>query len=91
MSDLAESDIEAHMGEHQNAVMKARNWFKSNMTDISVHSASSVLAEYEDFQKWYYRRPLDKGFSNLDIQNYPTSEPLYEMSIWCSSYRDIAN
>ncbi len=85
MSDLAGSDIEAHEGEYQIAARKVRNWLITNISDIPDDSASSILAEYEDFLDWHYTRQSDKGFSEQDAQDYPTSELLDEMFVWIDS------
>ena len=83
ISDLAGSDIESHDGKYQLAVRKVRNWLITNISDIPTDSASSIIAEYEDFQKWHYERQRELGYSDPDIQDYPTSELLIEMLIWC--------
>ncbi len=83
ISDLSGSDIEAHDGDYQSAVRKVRNWLTTNISDISKVSASLVLAEYEDFREWHHKRQREKGFSDQDIQDYPTSELLDEMLVWC--------
>ncbi len=87
MSDLAGSDIEAHQGKHQVAMRKVRNWLTTNVSDIPELSASTIIAEYEEFQNWYSKRQSDKGFSEQDIKDYPTSELLDEMIVWIDSGR----
>ena len=82
ISDLTGSDIEAHEGNYQLAVRKVRNWLTNNIAQIPKVSASLVLAEYEDFQEWHYERQREKGFSEQDIKDYPTSELLDEMLNW---------
>ena len=84
ISDLAGSDIAAHDGDYQLAVRKVRNWLTTNVSGIPKDSASSIIAEYEDFQEWYYERRHNEGFSDQDIQDYPTSELLDEMLVWCA-------
>ena len=44
--------------------------------------AAYILAEYENFQKWHYVRQLQAGFSEEDIQDYPTAELLRAMHEW---------
>ena len=82
ISDLAGSDIQSHAGNHQTAVRKVRNWLATSFGEIKSVPASTVLAEYEDFLKWHYERQLDRGFSDLDIQDYPTPELLESMYEW---------
>ena len=81
ISDLAGCDIQAHKGDHQIAVRKVRNWLSSE-AGASQHGASKILGAYADFQEWYYEKQLAAGFSDEDIQDYPTSELLGAMTEW---------
>ena len=86
ISDLAGSDIEAHGGDMQTAVRKVRNWLVDAGGFANI-GAARILSEYEDFQEWYYERQLAAGFSEEDIQDYPTSELLKAMLDWVSEGR----
>ena len=86
ISELAGSDIEAHRGDFQIAVRKVRNWLVDAGGFESI-GAARILSEYEDFQEWYYERQLEAGFSEDDIQDYPTSELLQAMLNWVSQGR----
>ena len=44
--------------------------------------AAKVLADYEDFQQWYYEQQLQDGFSEEDIQDYSVTELLDAMLGW---------
>ena len=81
ISDLAGSDIEAHHGNYQLAVRKVRNWL-AGMPDFESIGAARVLADYEDFQEWYFRRQRNLGFSDDDIRDYSTAELLRAMIDW---------
>ncbi len=81
ISDLAGSDIEAHGGDYQTAVRKVRNWL-AGLNGCRPVGAARILAEYEDFQEWYFERQLDAGFSEDDIQDYSTPELLSAMVQW---------
>ena len=81
ISDLAGSDIEAHGGDYQTAVRKVRNWL-AGLNGFQPVGAARILAEYEDFQEWYFERRLDAGFSEDDIQDYSTPELLAAMFQW---------
>jgi len=81
ISDLAGSDIEAHHGDYQLAVRKVRNWL-AGMPDFEAIGAARVLADYEDFQEWYFRRQRNLGFSEDDIRDYSTAELLRAMIDW---------
>ena len=82
ISDLAGSDIAAHVGKFEIAVRKVRNWLTPNIPDVDRVGTGQVLAEYDDFQQWYIERQRAKGFLEQDVQDHPTSELLDEMFIW---------
>lgn len=82
ISDLAGFDVEAHAGDYQTAVRKIRNWLVSE-AGIDAPGASAILGKYADFQEWYYEKQLAAGFSDEDIQDYPTAELLDAMKEWC--------
>lgn len=81
ISDLSGCDIQAHAGDFQNAVRKVRNWLVSE-AQINAVGAARILGAYADFQEWYYESQLVAGFSEEDIQDYPTSELLVAMNSW---------
>lgn len=66
ISDLAGSDVEAHHGDYELAVRRVRNWL-AGMPGLERIGAARVLADYEDFQEWYYRRQRELGSSEEDI------------------------
>lgn len=81
ISDLSGCDIEAHGGDFQKAVRKVRNWLVSE-AGVAADGAAKILGAYVDFQEWYYEQQLAAGFSEEDIQDYPTSELLEAMNSW---------
>ncbi len=81
ISDLAGSDIEAHHGDYQLAVRKVRNWL-AGMPDFSGIGSVRVLADYEEFQRWYIERQHTRGFSDDDIRDCSTAELLSAMFDW---------
>ena len=73
----------AHEGNYHIAVREVRNWLATNMPSASNFlGAEKVIGEYEDFQRWNYLQLACDGFSEEDIQNYPTSELLEAMKTW---------
>lgn len=88
ISDLSGCDIEAHGGDYEKAVRKVRNWLVSE-ADAERVGANRVLGAYTDFQEWYYERQLIAGFSEEDIQDYPTNELLEAMSRWIEEGKPI--
>ena len=76
ISDLAGSDVEAHHGDHAVAVRKVRNWL-AGIGGFERIGGARVLADYEDFQRWYLDRQRADGFSDDDITDpYSTPELL---------------
>lgn len=88
ISDLAGCDIQPHAGDHQRAVRKVRNWLVSE-AGVQAVGAARILGAYADFQEWYYEKQLAAGFSEDDIQDYPTSELLDAMEEWVASGKPI--
>jgi hypothetical protein len=88
ISDLAGCDIETHAGKFNLAARKVRNWLVSEGGAQSI-GASKIDGAYSDFQEWHYKRQLAAGFSEEDIQDYPTSELLTAMNEWVASGKPI--
>lgn len=81
LSDIAGCDISYHDGDFEKAVRKVRNWLVSE-ANVQPVGAARVIGAYADFQEWYYEKQLREGFSDEDIQDYPTSELLAAMIQW---------
>jgi hypothetical protein len=81
LSDIAGCDIKAHDGSFENAIRQVRNWLVSE-TRMSAKGAQFIVDKYADFQEWYYEKRIALGFSERDIQDYPTSELLDSMVAW---------
>jgi hypothetical protein len=88
LSDLSGCDIQFHAGDYQKAVRKVRNWLV-NEAGAPPEGASRILGKYVDFQEWNYERQLDAGFSDEDIQDYPTKELLEAMMEWVAAGKPI--
>ena len=52
------------------------------MPGFEAIGAARVLADYEDFQEWYYERQRNLGFSEDDIQDYSIAELLRATFDW---------
>jgi hypothetical protein len=81
LSDLSGCDIQVHGADYQVAVRKVRNWLV-NEANARKDGAARILARYVDFQEWHYETQLAAGFSDEDIQDYPTRELLDAMVDW---------
>jgi hypothetical protein len=88
ISDLAGCDIQAHGGNFDRAIRKVRNWLVSEAAAKSI-GAAKILGAYVDFQEWHYKEQLAAGFSEEDIQDYPTSELLEAMKVWLAEGKPI--
>lgn len=88
LSDLSGSDIEAHGGKFEIAIRKVRNWLVSE-AGLAGDGASRIIGAYTDFQEWYYKRQRNAGFSDEDIQDYPTKELLEAMNRWMAAGKPI--
>jgi hypothetical protein len=81
LSDLAGCDIVHHDAKAQVAIRRVRNWFSGEL-DPPVPAASRIHGAFMNFLEWNYRRLLGEGFSEADIQDYPTAELLGAMRAW---------
>lgn len=88
ISDLSGFDIQAHSGNYQIAVRKVRNWLVSE-AGLKGDGSARVLGAYADFQEWHYETQLRAGFSEEDIQDYPTVELLTAMHTWMEKGKPI--
>ena len=84
LSDIAGCDIEVHGGKFENAVRRVRNWLVTE-AGAPNRPPSRILDKYVDFQGWHYDRQLAAGFSDEDIQDYPTKELMDAMTLWVES------
>jgi hypothetical protein len=89
LSDISGFDIAAHNGEWQVAVRKVRNWLVSEAGIKAAAAPRRIIDAYEDFQEWYYKRQLGSGFSEDDIQDYPTIELLEAMQEWIDKGKPV--
>ena len=87
ISDLSGCDIQAHNGDHQIAVRKVRNWLTSEAVSRN-YGAAKIDGAYVEFQEWHYESQLEAGFSEEDIQDYPTIELLIAMREWVNNQQD---
>lgn len=88
ISDLAGCDIQSHGADFAVAARKVRNWLVSE-SGIKAEGAAKILDAYADFQSWYYEKQRAAGFSDADIQDYPTRELLDAMTDWINAGRPL--
>lgn len=92
LSDLAGCDMQAHDGNYEKAIRKVRNWLVSEANlPTNTDGAAKIIGAYTaDFQEWHYEQMLSRGFSEDDIQDYPTSELLTAMEDWIELGKPIS-
>ena len=90
LSDLAGCDMEAHEGDFEKAIRKVRNWLVCE-AGITANGPKFIIGAYTaDFQEWHYEQMLANGFSEEDIQDYPTSELLTAMQRWMALGKPVS-
>lgn len=82
LSDLNGCDFEAHKGDYELAMKKVRNWLVGEARIVGADGPSRIMGAYVEFQEWHYKRQQAAGFSEEDIQDYPTNELLDAMREW---------
>ncbi len=90
LSDLAGCDIQSHGGAFDIAVRKVRGWLASE-AGLKADGPARILTAYAAFQAWHYESQLARGFSEQDIQDYPTAELLEAMRDWFVQGRPAAS
>lgn len=83
LSDIAGWDVEAHRGDYVRAVRIVSRWL-IQQTGVPPVGPAKILADYSDFQEWYYERELARGASEEDIQEYPTIDFVRAMQEWAT-------
>ncbi|WP_085908890.1 hypothetical protein [Kiloniella majae] len=81
ISDISGCDIQIHGNDYQKAIRKVRNWLVTE-GDAERIGPARIFGAYTDFQQWHYEKQLAAGFSEEDIQDYPTAELFDAMKEW---------
>ena len=84
LSDLSGCDLEVHGSDYKTAIRKVRNWLATE-AGIAAVGAGLIEGKYLEFQEWIDKKLIGQGFSDADIQDYPTKELLESMKIWVST------
>lgn len=82
ISDISGNDIEAHDKEYVKAIRKVRNWITGFLSDSEMVAGKVLAKEYEDFRGFHYDELLSKGYSEEDIEDYPTGQLINAMIQW---------
>lgn len=88
ISDLAGCDIQSHDANFELAIRKVRNWLVSEAS-AKADGSDRIVRAYVGFQTWYYEKQLAAGFSEEDIQDYPTSELLEAIRLWLAEGKPL--
>jgi hypothetical protein len=82
ISDLSNSDIEAHENKPELISANVRNWLNSQ-SHLRAPGPSKVWARFNDFMAAsYYDLTTSRGFSPADAANLSIDELLAEMKAW---------
>jgi hypothetical protein len=81
LSDLSNSDIEAHKNKPTQVVIAVRNWLRTEV-GVNIAGPTQVWTDFYQFMTDDYDDLSSKGFSNRDIQELPVSELVEHMSDW---------
>jgi hypothetical protein len=81
ISDLSNSDIEAHKNKPERIVVAVRNWLHSE-ANASMAGPTQVWNDFNDFMAADYDDLLSKGFSKNDIRQLPMGELMDHMRAW---------
>lgn len=86
LSDIAGLDIRKHEGDFEVAIEEIRHWLVANGC-TKRDGPARITGAYVAFQEWHYEKQRFEGFSDEDIQKYPTAELLAAMIEWNSGGR----
>lgn len=81
ISDISNSDIEAHNNEPERVVFHVRNWL-NNEADLSAHGPSRIWGAFNEFMADNYDALTKRGFSRKDIYDLPINELIRYMKRW---------
>ena len=90
LSDLSGCDLEVHGGQYDTAIRKVRNWLATE-AGIDAKGPGMIHGKYLEFQEWIYNKQKSDGFTDTDIQDYPTKEFLEAMKKWVSTFERHQN
>lgn len=88
LSDIAGRDIKHHSGNFEDAVEQLRDWLVLD-AGIKLPAARKILAAYDDFQGWNWRRLVSEGWSDQNIRKRQTVEFLTDMQDWDAAGRPL--
>jgi hypothetical protein len=81
LSDLSNSDIEAHGDDPLEALTIVRNWL-NNEAKLDAHGPSFVWGRFTDFIADADDILLARGYSRRDIDRLPMAEWMQQMRAW---------
>jgi hypothetical protein len=82
ISDLSNSDIEAHENKPDVVSAKVRNWLNGQSRQRSAGPATVWLRFNQFMRATYYDLTSSRGFSPADAANLPIEELVAEMKAW---------
>ncbi|PTQ84865.1 hypothetical protein [Nitrosomonas ureae] len=85
ISDLSNSDIEAHKNEPEEVVAIVRNWLNGE-AKLAAHGPTRIWNAFNDFMADNYNELINKGFSSKDVEKLPVNELIAAMKGWVSAH-----
>jgi hypothetical protein len=83
LSDLSNSDIQAHGKDPKEVVRVVRNWL-SAQGRVSAPGPAQIWGAFNDFFGDNYDRLIGEGYSKEDIEQLPANELIACMQDWVS-------
>ncbi|MFN8721252.1 MAG: hypothetical protein ACK5YI_10510, partial [Rhodospirillales bacterium] len=82
ISDLSNSDIEAHGGKPEVAVEKVRHWLAQQASPRNPPGPAAIWSAFEDFMAETHKELLSAGFSEEHIRRLPMDQLVKRMQLW---------
>lgn len=87
LSDISGQDIENHENDPAILIRKVRNWFSTIDPDNTYPSANSVWNAYNQFYDNISIILNEKGFSDTEIEDMPTSDFIKLSRDWINNFK----
>lgn len=86
LSDLSNSDIQAHGKDPEEVVRVVRNWL-SAQRKVSAPGPAKIWGMFNDFIADNHDRLISEGYSKENIEQLPANELISRMQDWVSEHR----
>ena len=83
LSDMSNSDIEAHRNEPELAAKHVRNWL-NNEARLRAPGPKRIWSRFEDFMAANYVKLTDRGYSPEEVEGLTIPELIEDIQEWIS-------